>query len=95
MWDILWGVENILDLVITKNENSIENIEILPSLWCGDYVLLVFDYIGDSKTMYRGNERYLYRKYDLTHFAAEWEKVDWPSTFENNSIEEMWNSFSQ
>ena len=86
---------NILDLIITKNENSIDNIEILPSLGCSDHVLLAFEYICDGKTMHSGNERYLYRKCDLTQFAAEWENVEWPGTFENSGIEEVWSSFSQ
>ena len=44
--------------------------------------------------MYCRNERYLYRKCDLVQFAYEWENVDWSSTFENCSIEEMWSTFS-
>ena len=39
----------MLDLIITKNEKNIDNIEILPSLGCSDHVLLEFEYICDSK----------------------------------------------
>ena len=35
---------NIFDLIITKNENNINNIEIPPSL---DHVLLAFEYNCD------------------------------------------------
>ena len=85
----------MLDQIITKNENNIDNIKILPSLGCGDHVLLEFEYICDSKMTYSGNEKYLYRKCDLDQFAAEWENVDWPNIFENNSIEDMWCTFSK
>ena len=66
---------NTLDLIITKAEHNIDNIEIGPSLGCSDHVTLIFDFICECKVTYNGNERYLYRKCDLSEFASEWENV--------------------
>ena len=86
---------NTLDLIITKAEHNIDNIEIGPSLGCSDHVTLIFDFICECKVTYNGNERYLYRKCDLAEFASEWENVDWTSTLENCNTEEMWTLFAQ
>ena len=86
---------NTLDLIITKAEHNIDNIEIGPSLGCSDHVTLIFGFICECKVTYNGNERYLYRKCDLAEFASEWENVDWTSTLENCNTEEMWTLFAQ
>ena len=86
---------NILDLIITKNENNIDNIDISPSLGCSDHVTLVFDLIWGYISTCSGNEKYLYRKCDLKNFINDWVSVDWNKTFENHDVEEMWIYFTR
>ena len=64
---------NILDLIITKNKNNIDNTDISPSLGCSDHVTLVFDLIWVYISTCSGKEKYLYRKCGLEN---DWVSVD-------------------
>ena len=84
-----------LDLVITKDENDIDNIVILPSLGVSDHVLIKFDYVCSFKEKCTGKPIIKSSNCDFKSFTQEWESINWEDRFENMNIDEMWDNFSQ
>ena len=81
---------NTLDLIITKDENNIEKIEILPSLGCSDHVILVFDFMCKFRQVYSGVGKYMYTKCDIECFS----NIDWENKFENLNVEQICEAFA-
>ena len=48
---------SILDLILTKDENDIENVTILPSLGVSDHVVIKFDFLCSFKEHYTGKAK--------------------------------------
>ena len=84
---------NILDLIISKDENNVEITEILPSLGCSDHVTLLFDFLCDFQEISTGTSSYKYRKCDLLGFTREWQSIDWNECFKETDVNGMWNVF--
>jgi hypothetical protein len=85
--------KNILDLILSKDENDIVNLEYLPSLGCSDHVTLLFDFLCDFKIICTGASSYQYRKCDLIRFTEEWETTNWQEYFQHSDANSMWESF--
>ncbi|XP_052806388.1 uncharacterized protein LOC128235622 [Mya arenaria] len=86
---------NLLDLVLSKDENNVTNFEHLPSIGLSDHVTLVFDFCCNYKEVYTGNMSYSYRRCNLPAFVQDWESVNWKETLCDSDVNEMWSSFSE
>jgi hypothetical protein len=83
---------NILDLVITNNEEIVNSIEMQNPLGNSDHASLLVD-INFCPAEMEEKERYLYRKADLDSMRNEIKVADWENMFGEDSVEENWNSF--
>lgn len=81
--------KNILDFILTKDENNVHIIEILPSLGCSDHITLSFEFLCSYKELNTEIGRYRYTKCDLKSFPRDLNDVDWEEEFKNMDIEEM------
>ena len=86
---------NLLELIITNDQNDIENINILPSLGVSDHVLIKFDFLYQFKKFHNGKPKIKYGKCDFVSFTNEWNSINWHEQFEGHSTDEMWNLFSE
>lgn len=86
---------NLLDLIITKDQNDIENINILPSLGVSDHVLIKFDFLCTFKEFHNGKPQIKYGKCDFESFTNDWNAINWEEKFVGHNIDEMWNLFSE
>ncbi|CAC5420051.1 unnamed protein product [Mytilus coruscus] len=76
-----------LDLVITKDESNIDNINIDAPLGLSDHATISFDFL------YSFN-KYKYSKCDLKRFSEDFSNIDWDSSFDDKDISDMWKIFS-
>ena len=86
---------HILDLVLTKDENDIENITILPSLGVSDHVLIQFDFLCSFSEHCTGKPKIKYSNCDFAAFTVDWENEKWEERLEGLNIDNMWECFSQ
>lgn len=86
--------QSTLDLILSKDEDNIENVQFFASLGCSDHVVLSFDFLCDYKEVCTGNSSLLYRRCDLLNFSQEWKGVDWHKCFENCDVNDMWECFT-
>ena len=72
---------NTLDLVISCEEEDIQNLQINPSLGVSDHATIIFDFICTYKEVQNSSVKILYSKCDTQGFEAEWEAIDWDEKF--------------
>ena len=82
-------------MVLTKDENDIENVTILPSLGVSDHVVIKFDFLCPFKENYTGKAKIKYNSCDFASFTEDWGNENWEDKFEGMDIDNMWNCFSQ
>ena len=82
-----------LDLIITSEDNVIENLIASDPLGKSDHIVMEYEYIYSIRIPESKNSKYLYEKGDYQSFNEELMCTDWDQLFTNMSIEEMWASF--
>ena len=82
-----------LDLIITSEDNVIENLIASDPLGKSDHIVMEYDCIYSIRIPESKNSKYLYEKGDYQSFNEELMCTDWDQLFTNMSIEEMWASF--
>ena len=88
-------IPSILDLVLTKDENDIENVTILPSLGVSDHVVIKFDFLCSFKEHYTRKAKIKYNSCDFASLTEDWGNKNWEDNFEGMDIDNMWNCFSK
>ena len=61
---------------MTKDQNDIENINILPSLGVSDHVLIQFEFLCMLSELHNGKHKIKYGKCDFTSFTNEWNSIN-------------------
>ena len=84
---------NVLDLIITKDEFCIDNLEYQSPLGKSDHCVIIFDYICYVPSNMKAKERRNYRKADYESMRKELDTFDWESYLRSDSIDEMWTKF--
>ena len=74
---------NTLDLVISREEEDIQNLQINPSLGVSDHATIIFDFICTYKEVQNSSVKMQYSKCDTQGFEAEWETIDWDEKFKD------------
>src|SRR5215469_1947322 len=87
--------DNILDLVMTSNEDLIDNLRVEESFSTSDHGIIRFNVNVGS--IYEDNVRkqfnYFKGKYDA--MREDIREIDWQVRFNNLSVEEMWKEFKE
>ena len=83
---------SILDLVFTREENMVQNLEIVAPLGKSDHSGLLFDFIPSDRLdnigeRERAKRNYFKGNYDL--MRSELEGVNWVEIFESNDVENI------
>ena len=84
---------NVLDLIITKDEFCIENLEYQSPLGKSEHCVFLFDYICYIPTNTKKKERRNYRRADYDSMRKELAFFDWDSYLKCDDIDEMWSKF--
>ena len=82
---------NLLDLIISKDESNIDNIEFSSPLGKSHHCVITFDYICNMNIKGVVKERRSYRKADYTSMREE--VFDWDEYLTNGDIDIMWKDF--
>ena len=82
-----------LDLIFTKEEEDVRNIEILQPLGHSDHGIVVADFICEWKHRVVKKPRRIYHKGNYTNIVKGLEEINWDIEFENKSVQECWDIF--
>ena len=82
-----------LDLIFTKEEEDVKNIEVIQPLGKSDHGIVVFDFICEWKPNSIFIPRRMYHKGDYVKMAKLLNEVDWETEFEGKCIQQKWNYF--
>ena len=87
------NIPSILDLVITKEEGRIDNIEYQSPLGKSDHCVIVFKYMCNIHVTREIKTRKSYRKANFEGMRSEIKDIEWKSILEPGTIDETWKSF--
>merc|ERR1711874_744826 len=82
-----------LDLIFTKEEEDVKNIEIPPGLGSSDHGIVAAKFVCVWKSKTTQKPRRLYQKGDNTKIKEELNQINWESEFENKTVNECWITF--
>ena len=84
---------NVLDLIITKDEN-LTDLEYQSPIGKSDHCVLIFDYNCYAILQEKKMTKTLYDRADYVGLKAEIDEISWADMFHNNEdINEVWNIF--
>ena len=82
-----------LDLIFTKEEEDVRNIEVLPGLGSSDHGVVSGDFVCEWKSRVVQKPRRLYQKGDYAKINEKLNLVNWVTEFENKPVQECWIIF--
>ena len=85
--------ESTLDLIFTKEEEDVRNIEVMPAIGGSDHGVVVGDFVCEWKSRVEYKPRRMYYKGDYDKIIHGLEQIDWTNVFENKKVKECWDSF--
>ncbi len=82
-----------LDLILTKEEEDVKNIQVLEPLGKSDHGIVVGNFICEwrNKTMPKSSRMYNKGQYYTINMKIE--EINWNEKFRNKSIQEFWEIF--
>ena len=87
------GQASLLDLVFTKEERDVRDIEILAPLGKSDHGIVTGNFISKWVPRKVHRPRRMYHKGDYFKINRELKKVDWNAAFEGKSVNECWEIY--
>ena len=87
--------ESTLDLVFTKEEEDVKNIEVLQPLGKSDHGIVVCDFICEWRAKQVFRPRRLYHKGNYQEINRILSEIDWESEFEGKDVHQRWEIFKQ
>ena len=84
---------SLLDLVFTKEEEDVKNIEILQPLGNSDHGIVVGDFVCEWKSRIVRKPRRQYHLGNYEKIEEGLNKIDWLEEFRNKNVQECWNIF--
>ena len=85
--------ESTLDLIFTREEEDIKNIEVIQPLGKSDHGIVICDLICEWKTNKNDKPRRLYHKGNYTEINRCLNEVNWEAEFEGKNIHQKWEIF--
>ena len=85
--------KSTLDLIFTKEEEDVKNIEVLQPLGKSDHGILVFDLIGEWRASTKFRPRRLYHKGNYEEMNKLINEVNWEAEFEGKTTNQKWIIF--
>ena len=82
-----------LDLIFTKEEEDVRDIEVLPGLGSSDHGIVVGNFVCEWKSRVVQKPRRLYQRGDYDKINNGLNSVNWDDEFENKTVEECWTIF--
>ena len=87
---------NILDLVITKDENTIADMELQSPLGKGDHSVIIFSYICQITSNSCSKRKKCYNKGDFISMNKAIEAIQWENIIsDEEDINKIWNVITQ
>ena len=88
---------SLIDLVISRDENEIDEIQYLAPLGCSDHEGLAWTYVTHSslKTAKEGGLSQNYKKGDYKEIKKHFSNIDWEANLEGMKCEEAWSKFKE
>ena len=82
--------ESTLDLIFTKEEEDVKNIEVLQPLGKSDHGIVLCDLICEWKAKKTFRPRRLYHKGNYAEINRLLRQTDWEMEFENKDVHQRW-----
>ena len=86
---------NILDLVLSTEQNMIEEVEVECPVSNSDHNVLLFKMICKTEWVKKRMKNYRYDKGDYISINTELNAINWEENYYNIGVEEMWTFFQQ
>ena len=85
--------KSTLDLIFTKEEEDVKNIEVIQPLGKSDHGILVFDLISEWKASTKFRPRRLYHKGNYEEMNKLTNEINWEAEFEGKTVNQKWIIF--
>lgn len=85
--------ESTLDLIFTKEEEDVKNIEVIQPLGKSDHGIVICDLICEWKSSNKERPRRLYHKGNYTEISRCLNEIDWNAKFEGKNLHQQWEIF--
>ena len=82
-----------LDLIFTKEEGDVRNIEVDEGLGHSDHGIVIADYVSEWKSRVVHKPRRMYNKGNYKGIIEELNLVNWDDEFNGKSVHECWDFF--
>ena len=86
---------NILDLVLSSEQNMIEEVEVECPVSNSDHNVLLFKLNCKTEWVKKMMKNYRYDKGDYISIKTELNAINWEEIYRNKDVEEMWTFFQQ
>ena len=87
--------ESTLDLIFTKEEEDVKNIEVLQPLGKSDHAIVICDLVCEWKANKVHKPRRQYHKGNYEEMIRLLEEVNWETEFEGKNIQQKWECFKK
>ena len=84
-----------LDLVFTKEEHDVKNIEVIQPLGKSDHGVIICDYVCEWETRDQVRPKRQYHKGDYVKMTELLNEVNWEHEFEGKSVLQKWELFKE
>ena len=92
-FDFSKGTSSLLDLIFTREEGDVRNVEVLHPLGRSDHGVVIADFVCEWKSNIQHKPRRLYHKGDYENIIFELNIVNWEEEFEGKTVQECWDIF--
>jgi ribonuclease P/MRP protein subunit RPP40 len=90
--------KNVLDLVLTSEENMVENVRVGEPFGTSDHQIIRWDFIackGDPRKSVGKEKNYDYFKADYDKMRDDCKEIDWTAVMHEESVEHSWKGFKE
>ena len=84
---------SILDLIFTKEEEDVRNIEVLQPLGKSDHGVVVADFVCEWKSKIEQKPRRMYHKGKYDNILEGLNEIDWEIEFSGKTVQECWDIY--
>ena len=85
--------KSTLDLIFTKEEEDVKNINVIQPLGKSDHGVVLGDFICKWKSRVEPKKRRAYYKGDYNSMKDELNQIDWVEEFTGKNVQECWDKF--
>ena len=86
---------NILDLILSTEQNLVENVEVVESLGSSDHNSIDFSVITQVQLKESKESVPDFRRANFQAFRSYISAVEWREILNDKSVEDQWQAFSQ